>query len=148
MPLINFNKQEEESTTVTHFLITNLRIYNHIEKEAFLFVISLSHYPIILGIPQLKLHNPELKFSKGTMLFNSPYCQNNCNTPLQITCIYAVPDVLLKERSKNVVHPVADSVPISNKLELYSVSLRAIGIYACYSLKVYQVSLKQVETAL
>lgn len=51
MPLVNFNGQEEESATVTHFLVANLRIHDHTEKEAFLFVTSLSHYPIILGIP-------------------------------------------------------------------------------------------------
>jgi hypothetical protein len=59
---------------MTHFIVANLRIHDHTKREAFLFVTHLSHYPIILGIPWLKLHNPELKFSKGTMLFNSPYC--------------------------------------------------------------------------
>lgn len=51
MPLLNFNGEGEESTTVTHFLVADLRIHNHLKKEAFLFATNLSHYPIILGIP-------------------------------------------------------------------------------------------------
>ena len=51
MPLVNFNRQEEELATVTYFLVANLRIYDYTEKEAFLFVTSLLYYPIILGIP-------------------------------------------------------------------------------------------------
>jgi hypothetical protein len=150
MPLVNFNGQEEESATVTHFLVANLRIHDHTEREAFLFVTNLSHYPIILGIPWLKLHDPELKFGKGTMLFNSLYCQKNCNTPLQPTRIHAVPDVPPKERPENVVRPVATPVlsTAPDKLEIHSVSLRAMGAYARRGLKVYQVSLDQVENAI
>jgi hypothetical protein len=51
MPLVNFNGQEDESTTITHFIVANLRIYDHTEREAFLFITYLLHYPIILGIP-------------------------------------------------------------------------------------------------
>jgi hypothetical protein len=51
IPLINFNGQEEESAIVTHFLVATLRIYDHTENEAFLFMTNLLYYPIILGIP-------------------------------------------------------------------------------------------------
>ena len=83
MPLLNFNREGEESATVTHFLVINLRIYNHLEKEVFLFTTNLSYYPIILGIPWLKLHDPELKFRKGTIIFSSKYYQKYCNMPLK-----------------------------------------------------------------
>ena len=73
IPLLNFNREGEEFITITYFLVTNLRIYNYLEKEAFLFTINLFYYLIILGIPQLKLHNPKLKFKKGTIIFNSKY---------------------------------------------------------------------------
>jgi hypothetical protein len=150
MPLVNFNGQEDESATVTHFIVATLRIHDHTEEEAFLFVTHLSHYPIILGIPWLKLHDPELKFGKGTMLFNSPYCQKHCNTPLQPTRIHAVPDVPPKERPENVVRPVAspELKPDPEKLEIRSVSLGAMGAYARRGLTVYRVSLDQVESAL
>jgi hypothetical protein len=152
MPLVNFNGQEDESATVTHFIVATLRIHDHTEKEAFLFVTRLSHYPIILGIPWLKLHDPELKFGQGTMLFNSSYCQRYCNTPSRPTRIHAVPDVPAKERPENVVRPVAAPepapAPAPDKLEIHSVSLRAMSAYSRRGLTVYQVTLDQVETAI
>lgn len=111
MPLLNFNREGEESTTITHFLVTNLRIHNHLEKDAFLFATNLSHYLIILGIPWLKLHDPELKFGKETMLFDSDYCQKHYNIPLKPSRVRAVPDVPPKDRPENVVRPVADPKP-------------------------------------
>ena len=50
MPLLNFNGEGEESATVTHFLVADLRMHNHLEKDAFLFATNLSYYLIILGI--------------------------------------------------------------------------------------------------
>ena len=73
MPLVNFNREEDNSTTITYFLVTNLRINNYLEKEAFLFATNLFYYLIILGLPWLKLYNPKLKFKKETILFNSKY---------------------------------------------------------------------------
>ena len=83
IPLLNFNKEGEKSTTITHFLVADLRIYNYLKKEAFLFTTNLFHYPIILGIPWLKLHDPKLKFKKNTIIFSSKYCQKYYNTPLK-----------------------------------------------------------------
>jgi hypothetical protein len=74
MPLLNFNREEDESATVMHFLVRDLKLHNYLEKRAFLFATRLSRYPIILGLPWLKLHNPEISFAKGTMLFNSMFC--------------------------------------------------------------------------
>ena len=74
MPLLNFNREGEESATVTHFLVANLRMYNYLEKDAFLFATNLSYYLIILGIPWMKLHDPKLKLRKETILFNSKHC--------------------------------------------------------------------------
>ena len=51
MPLLNFNREEEESTTITHFIVANLRLHNYLDKKAFLFTTYLSYYLIILGLP-------------------------------------------------------------------------------------------------
>jgi hypothetical protein len=51
MPLLNFNREEDKSATVTHFIVANLRLHNHLDKKAFLFTTRLSRYPIILGLP-------------------------------------------------------------------------------------------------
>ena len=64
------------------------------------------------------------------MLFNSPYCQNNCNTPLLPTRIYVVPDVLPKERLENVVRPVAEPKPNKDSLEICSISLKYMAATA------------------
>jgi hypothetical protein len=74
MPLLNFNREEDESATVTHFLVKDLKLHNYLDKKAFLFATCLLRYLIILGLPWLKLHDPELSFRKGTMLFNSMFC--------------------------------------------------------------------------
>jgi hypothetical protein len=74
MPLINFNREEDDSATITHFLVINLRIHDHLKKKAFLFTTNLFYYLIILGLPWLKLHDSKLKFRKEIMLFNSEYC--------------------------------------------------------------------------
>ena len=70
IPLLNFNREGEESITITHFLVADLRIYNYLEKKAFLFTTNLFYYLIILGIPWLKLYDPKLKFRKGTIIYN------------------------------------------------------------------------------
>jgi hypothetical protein len=51
MPLLNFNREGEETTTITYFLVANLRINDYLEKNAFLFTTNLSYYLIILEIP-------------------------------------------------------------------------------------------------
>jgi hypothetical protein len=71
MSLLNFNREEDESATIMHFLVRDLKLYNYLEKRAFLFTTCLLQYLIILGLPWLKLHDPEISFAKGTMLFNS-----------------------------------------------------------------------------
>jgi hypothetical protein len=146
MPLLNFNGEGDDSATVTHFLVADLRIHDHLEKDAFLFATNLSHYPIILGVPWLKLHDPELKFGKGTMLFNSDYCRKHCNAPLKPSRVRAVPDVPRKDRPENVIRPVADPEP--KKLDIQPISLRAISMFARRGLTIHQVSLEQVDAAL
>ena len=50
MPLLNFNREGEESITIIYFLVADLRIYNYLKKEAFLFTINLFYHLIILDI--------------------------------------------------------------------------------------------------
>jgi hypothetical protein len=51
MPLLNFNREEDKLATITHFLVRDLKLYNYIDKKAFLFTTCLLHYLIILGLP-------------------------------------------------------------------------------------------------
>jgi hypothetical protein len=41
MPLLNFNREEDKSTTVMHFLVRDLKLYNYLDKKAFLFATYL-----------------------------------------------------------------------------------------------------------
>jgi hypothetical protein len=51
MPLLNFYKEEDNSATVMHFLVRDLKLYNYLDKKAFLFTTYLLYYLIILGLP-------------------------------------------------------------------------------------------------
>lgn len=135
MPLINFNREEDKSATVNYFVVADLRIGNYLDKRQFLFVTTLSYYPIILGIPWLKLHNPELRFGKETMLFNSEFCQKHCNVPLRPTRIHAVPDVPPRDRPENITQPATEPKP--ERLEATPVSLNAMSMYARRGLTIY-----------
>jgi len=44
-----------------------------------MFVTKLGHYPIVLGIPWMELHNVAIKFSCRSLTFDSQYCIANCN---------------------------------------------------------------------
>jgi hypothetical protein len=51
MPLLNFNREEDKSATIIYFLVRDLKLYNYLDKKAFLFATCLLHYLIILGLP-------------------------------------------------------------------------------------------------
>jgi len=44
-----------------------------------MFVTKLGHYPIVLGIPWMELHDVAIRFSSRTLTFGSQYCIANCN---------------------------------------------------------------------
>ena len=39
---------------------------------------KLGHYPIVLGIPWLKRHDPAIRFFSNQMTFDSRFCLENC----------------------------------------------------------------------
>jgi hypothetical protein len=51
MPLLNFNREEDKSTTIIHFLVKDLKLHNYLDKKAFLFTTCLLQYLIILELP-------------------------------------------------------------------------------------------------
>jgi hypothetical protein len=51
MPLLNFNREEDKSATIIHFLVKDLKLHNYLDKKAFLFTTCLLRYLIILGLP-------------------------------------------------------------------------------------------------
>ena len=119
---------------------------DHLDRNQFIFITNLSHYPVILGIAWLKLHDPEMSFGRETMLFNSEYCQKHCNVPLRPTRIHAVPDVPPKDRPENVVRQTTSTneeqlkpvmankkqpettITSLNKLDIAAISLKALSM--------------------
>jgi len=44
-----------------------------------MFVTKLGHYPVVLSIPWLELHNVAIQFRYRTLTFGSKYCASHCN---------------------------------------------------------------------
>jgi hypothetical protein len=66
------------SGNITHTGNTTLSIYEHREQIP-MFVTTQGHYPIVLGIPWMELHDVAIRFSYRTLTFESQYCIANCN---------------------------------------------------------------------
>jgi len=66
------------SGDITHTANATLSIHEYREKIP-MFVTKLGHYPIVLGIPWMELHNMAIRFSSRTLTFGSQYCIANCN---------------------------------------------------------------------
>ena len=65
----------------------NLQINNHYEKIT-LDITKLGKYPIILGIPWLKQHNPLIHWNDHQLELTSDYCQRICNNPDSASEVY------------------------------------------------------------
>lgn len=69
-----------ESGKIISEVNTELKIGEHSE-DITLDVTQLGHYPIILGIPWLKKHDPEISWPTHRMAFNSEKCTKCLNNP-------------------------------------------------------------------
>ncbi|KAH5222643.1 hypothetical protein HBI18_040700 [Parastagonospora nodorum] len=65
------------SGPVTHRALVDLVIGVHHERK-WMYVTKLGHYPVILGHPWLKQHNPVIDWGKGVMTFSSHFCEQRC----------------------------------------------------------------------
>ena len=80
------------SGIVTDEITTQLRITKHQEAISF-DVTKIESYPIMLGIPWLKCHDPGIHWSRHEITFNSPFCLSSCclDEPLTITALEKYP---------------------------------------------------------
>jgi hypothetical protein len=60
-----------------HQVTLNLCIGSH-EEKIMLDVVPIGQYQIILGLPWLEAHDPEITWSTGHIHFGSHYCNENC----------------------------------------------------------------------
>ena len=62
---------------ITHVARTILAFDEHIE-ELYCLVTPLAKFDIILGMPWLELHDPQMAFGQRSCTFNSDHCMTNC----------------------------------------------------------------------
>ena len=53
-----FNRRELENRKITYYIQIDIRIKDYFKKDVRFYIIQLAYYPIILGIPQIKIYNP------------------------------------------------------------------------------------------
>ena len=78
------------SGDITHSTTITLSINEH-QEELPMFVTKLGHYPIVLGIPWMDLHDINIRFRSRTVTFGSQYCSTHC-TPFPTVAHGLAPD--------------------------------------------------------
>jgi len=69
---------------VTHLAKVEMGIQNP-KKQIPMFGTKLGHYPVVLGIPWLRLHNVAVLLASNTVTFGSQYCITHChNAPVTV----------------------------------------------------------------
>jgi predicted aspartyl protease len=69
--------QEVANGPVTHDAMVDLTINNHYETIR-LHCITIGNVPIIVGLPWLRKHNPNINWREGQVMFNSARCAKEC----------------------------------------------------------------------
>ncbi len=69
------------SSTITHFVKLRLTVAGVHEEELFAYIVPKLKQGIVLGIPWLRHHDPEIKWSGSTVSFGSDYCKSSCLRP-------------------------------------------------------------------
>jgi hypothetical protein len=66
-----------ESGDITHVAEVSMDIQDHKERIP-MFVTKLGHYPIVLRIPWLRLHDVAVRYASNTVTFGTQHCVNHC----------------------------------------------------------------------
>jgi reverse transcriptase-like protein/integrase-like protein len=102
------------SDTVTQYFIAFMSIGHHQELALF-FVTNLARdNPLILGVPWLQTHNPDIDWPAMRLLFSSDHCRRNCLPPgLPTSEAYApsIPKPRLRAVSSNHKPPTVEDDP-------------------------------------
>jgi hypothetical protein len=75
--VLTMDGREIASGPVTHDATVELIINNHRETIK-LHCITIGNCPIIVGLPWLKKHNPQINWKDGKVLFDSEKCAKEC----------------------------------------------------------------------
>ncbi|KAG6998160.1 Transposon Tf2-6 polyprotein [Fusarium oxysporum f. sp. conglutinans] len=140
-----FDGRPAESGQITHYVRAGLRIADHYQKNMLFYVTRLASYPIVLGMPWLKQHDPQVGFAAHTFTFNSPYCQKFCNTPAKPAKIKALQTI-----PKKFLCQLEQSIPESlRRKDILPISLKAVRLYSQRSrCRFYTITLEQIDQVL
>jgi hypothetical protein len=119
-----FDGRNAKNGIIIYYIKTRLKTKDYCEKIKF-FVTQLAYYPIILGMPWLKKHDPKIRFASYIFTFDSEYCRKYCNTPARPMKIKALYDIPTKARSHNLPF----RPPEFRHLNIAKMSLRAYTMY-------------------
>jgi len=67
-----------ESGDITHIAKVGMKIQEQ-KEQLHMFITKLGHYPIVLGIYWLRLHDVAVRFASNTVTFGSQYCITHCH---------------------------------------------------------------------
>lgn len=137
-----FDGRPAESGAITHYIRASMRIADHQQERVMFYVTQLASYPIILGMPWLKQHDPHLGFADHTVHFTSSYCRKHCNVPERTSKIQALHDLPQKFRREM---KTCARKGLENR-DIFPISLRAAAIYARRrSNRLYAVTINQIN---
>ena len=134
--LYGYDGEERDSRTVREYVRCDIKNGDHVDKDVVLYATPLSHYPIVLGHPWLKKHNPRTNWADGSWEFSDPYCLQNCNTTRHPT------------RQKTLKDVPKRYIPELNHRDIARVSLNACRAYARRGYQMCMVTLEDIDTAL
>ena len=77
------------SRAITHIVQISLTFETHTEILD-LFVTTLGQYPVVLGLPWLRKHDPHIRFKENTVTFDSEHCLQHCISLHQAVKIHGV----------------------------------------------------------
>jgi hypothetical protein len=135
-----FDGREAENGSITHCVKTTMEVEDHTET-IFLYATQLAHYPVILGMPWMKQHDPRIGFASHTLTFDSEYCRTHCNTPERLSRVHALHDIPPKSRPQSLP---ARPEPL-RKIDIAQVSLNACAAYARRNYHMFTATVDQID---
>ncbi|POS82680.1 hypothetical protein EPUL_005419 [Erysiphe pulchra] len=92
-----FDGTESISGQVTHMVRITLDIKGHSEV-ILLFITTLANFDIVLGLPWLQFHNPEIQWDKKLLCFNKQGCKGHSTNKFPIVISSAPMEEMRKRR--------------------------------------------------
>ena len=110
-----------KSGAVTHETATVTMLVQEHQEEISFDITSIGAYPIILGLPWLSSHNPEINWSNHEIQFVSSHCKKHCIVPNPVSSASPVSEVCETQE-------IADLDPSPKKLSLQAAEILSVYV--------------------